>query len=116
MLKSDEYASIRSAVAAIPSDVSNDTVGAHAPKLEDMYRDSPDTGSTAAIERSSCPRSKASRHGRVVPGPQAEFRPRKCANRAFEAVDQRSPGTPLLCRSPVSSATRSCEERPRPEP
>jgi hypothetical protein len=45
MLEPDEYAAIRSAVAAIPSDVSNDAIGAHAPKLEDMY--APETHATA---------------------------------------------------------------------
>ena len=45
MLGPDQYAAIRSAVAAIPSDVSNDAIGAYAPKLEDMY--APETHSGA---------------------------------------------------------------------
>jgi len=37
MLRPEDYAAIRSSIAAIPADVSNDAVGAYAPRLEDIY-------------------------------------------------------------------------------
>jgi hypothetical protein len=37
MLRSDDYAAIRSAIASIPGDISNDAVGSYAAKLEDIF-------------------------------------------------------------------------------
>jgi hypothetical protein len=45
MLRPEDYHAIRRAIATIPGDVSNDAVGAYAPKLEDMY--APETHAAA---------------------------------------------------------------------
>lgn len=37
MLSSEDFLSLRNAIAAIPADVSNDAVGSHAPKLGDIF-------------------------------------------------------------------------------
>lgn len=37
MLSPEEFLSLRTAIAAIPADVSNDAVGSYAPKLEDIF-------------------------------------------------------------------------------
>jgi hypothetical protein len=57
----------------------------------------PNAGSTAAIVRSLSPRSGI--EGWWCQAPQVASGRGKCANRAVEAVNQHSPGTPLLCRS-----------------
>lgn len=45
MLQPESFSAIRSAIASIPGDLSNDAVGAYVPKLEDIYP--PETHATA---------------------------------------------------------------------
>ncbi len=45
MLRPEDYLAIRKGIASIPGDVSNDAVGAYAPKLEDIY--APETHAAA---------------------------------------------------------------------
>lgn len=45
MLRQIDYAAIRSGIAAIPADLSNDAIGDYAPKLEDIY--APETHASA---------------------------------------------------------------------
>jgi hypothetical protein len=45
MLQPTDYSAIRQGIASIPGDVSNDAVGAYAPRLEDMY--APETHAAA---------------------------------------------------------------------
>jgi len=45
MLRPEEYSAIRFAIGSLPGDLSNDAIGDHAPKLQDMY--APETHATA---------------------------------------------------------------------